>query len=108
MSLQWQFAAGILYVELFFVLILCLPFISNKIWGKVFKWRIFGFLNSIGNHFFVIVAGMFTMLFLDSVGEIKKYEKLADDYESQPGLNLHDPHTNKLEWYLEKLKFVIL
>ncbi|KAG7280858.1 hypothetical protein CRUP_010840 [Coryphaenoides rupestris] len=40
MSLQWMAVATFLYIEVFFVLLLCIPFISPKRWSRIFKSRL--------------------------------------------------------------------
>lgn len=95
MSLQWQFAAYILYAETFLVLLLALPFISNSFWHRVFKFKFFSWFGAIGQHAFIVVAGILSLLFLDSIREIQKYESLAEDMETTPGLIVNNPHTNK-------------
>lgn len=95
MSLQWQFAAYILYVETFLVLLLALPFLSNAFWHRIFKFRFFSWLGMIGQHAFLVIAGILSLLFMDSIREIQKYEKLVEETENQMGINMNNPHTNK-------------
>ena len=95
MSLQWQFAAYILYVETFLVLLLALPFISNKFWYRIFKFKFFSWIGMVGQHAFLVVAGILSLLFLDSIREIQKYEKIVEETEGQMGINMNNPHTNK-------------
>jgi len=95
MSLQWQFAAYILYVETFLVLLLALPFISNKFWHRIFKIKLFSWIGMIGQHAFLVIAGILSLLFLDSIREIQKYEGIIEETEGQMGINMNNPHTNK-------------
>jgi len=95
MSLQWQFAAYVLYAETFLVLLLSLPFISNRFWHKIFKFKFFSWIGHVGQHAFIVVAGILSLLFMDSIREIQKYETLADEMETTPGLIVNNPHTNK-------------
>jgi len=37
MSLHWTLIAGFLYAEIALILVLLLPFISNRAWNKVFN-----------------------------------------------------------------------
>ena len=64
MSLHWTLIAGFLYAEIAVVLILLIPFISNKTWRKLFKSR---FLKGIENQFiyyFYILVAILVLFFL--------------------------------------------
>lgn len=110
MSLQRVFAAYVLYTEVFLVLLLSVPFLSNKFWARVFRFQLFSWIGHIGQHAFIVVAGILSLLFLDSIREIKKYESLADDMDHQAGYMMHDPHTNKFRaqrnFYISLFAFV--
>jgi len=97
MSIQWQFASTILTIESALVVIFCLPFISNKFWNRIFKWKLLSWVGHIGQHAFLVVASILAMLFMESIREIQKYEKMADEtIGSAAGYHPHqDPHTNK-------------
>jgi len=49
----------------------------------------------VGQHAFLVVAGILSLLFLDSIREIQKYEKIVEETEGQMGINMNNPHTNK-------------
>jgi len=73
MSLHWTLIAGFLYAEIAVVLILLIPFISNKTWRKLFKSR---FLKGIENQFiyyFYILVAILVLFFLDAIREMNKY-----------------------------------
>jgi len=110
MSLQWIFAAYILYAEVGIVLLLSIPFIPNTFWNSVFKLKIFSWLGHVGQHAFIVIAGILSLLFLDSIREIQKYDKLADEMDHTAGIITHDPHTNKFRaqrnFYISLFAFV--
>ncbi|NP_001086173.1 MGC84076 protein [Xenopus laevis] len=73
MSLQWTAVATFLYVEVFLVLLLCIPFISPTRWQKIFKSRLVQLLVSYGNTFFLVLIVILVLLLLDAFREIQKY-----------------------------------
>ena len=46
MSLHWTLIAGFLYAEIAVILLLLLPFVSNRAWNKLFKSK---FLKGLEN-----------------------------------------------------------
>lgn len=73
MSLQWTAVATFLYVEVFLVLLLCIPFISPTRWQKIFKSRLVQLVVAYGNTFFVVLIVILVLLLLDAFREIQKY-----------------------------------
>ncbi|CAF1030627.1 unnamed protein product [Adineta steineri] len=73
MSFQWTFLATFLYCELVVVFILLLPFISPVIWQKFFKSRIAKAFTAGAKYYFNFIICIFTLLFLDSIRELRKY-----------------------------------
>lgn len=73
MSLQWTAVATFLYAEVFFVLLLCIPFISPKRWNKVFKSRIIQTIALYGNTSFMVAIAILVFLLVDAVREVRKY-----------------------------------
>merc|ERR1712226_294743 len=97
MAIQYQFAAGVLYCEVAVVILLCLPFISNRFWNRIFKWK---FLKTIGenfgSHVFLVIASILGLLFFDSINSMAKYEKQSEDADEQGKVIIgHDPHSSK-------------
>jgi len=73
MSLHWTLIAGCLYLEIAIVLLLLIPFISNKVWSKLFKSRFLkGIENQLGYYFYILVA-ILVLFFLDAIREMNKY-----------------------------------
>ncbi len=57
MSLHWTLIAGFLYAEIAFVLLLLVPFVTNRAWNSVFKSRFLkGLENQLIYYFYVLVA----------------------------------------------------
>uniref|UniRef100_A0A3B3HU57 Endoplasmic reticulum transmembrane protein n=2 Tax=Oryzias latipes TaxID=8090 RepID=A0A3B3HU57_ORYLA len=73
MSLQWTAVATFLYVEVFLVLLLCIPFISPKRWSKVFKSRILQTIALYGNTWFMVAIAILVFLLIDAFREVRKY-----------------------------------
>ncbi|XP_068454469.1 B-cell receptor-associated protein 31 [Clinocottus analis] len=73
MSLQWTAVATFLYVEVFFVLLLCIPFISPKRWSKIFKSRIIQTIALYGNTSFMVAIAILVFLLIDAFREVRKY-----------------------------------
>ncbi|GLD71457.1 B-cell receptor-associated protein 31 [Lates japonicus] len=74
MSLQWTAVATFLYAEVFFLLLLCIPFISPKRWNKIFKSRIVQTIALYGNTWFMVAIVILIFLFIavERIGERRK------------------------------------
>ncbi|XP_031149009.1 B-cell receptor-associated protein 31 [Sander lucioperca] len=73
MSLQWTAVATFLYAEVFFVLLLCIPFISPKRWNNIFKSRIIQTIALYGNTSFMVAIAILVFLLIDAFREVRKY-----------------------------------
>lgn len=78
MTLQWTFVATCLYVEIFVVTLLVVPFISPPRWQTIFRSRIFGGLKNYANIYFNIFIAILVLLFLESIREVHKYSEPMD------------------------------
>jgi len=80
MSVQWTLVAVFLYVEIAFVVLLLVPFISSKTWQKFFKSRFLRSIESQANLYFMVFIVILVLLFVDSIREMSKYssEKVHD------------------------------
>jgi len=73
MSLHWTLIAGCLYLEIAILLLLLIPFISNRVWSKLFRSRFLkGIENQLGYYFYILVA-ILVLFFLDAIREMNKY-----------------------------------
>jgi len=73
MSIHWTLIAGFLYAEIGVILLLLVPFISTRMWNKVFKSRFLkGLENQLIYYFYVLVA-ILILFFLDAIREMQKY-----------------------------------
>lgn len=73
MSLHWTIIAGFLYCEIAVCLILLIPFISARVWNKLFKSRFLrGLENQLIYYFYVLVT-ILVLFFLDAIREMRKY-----------------------------------
>jgi len=73
MSIHWTLIAGFLYAEIGIILLLLVPFISTRMWNKVFKSRFLkGLENQLIYYFYVLVA-ILILFFLDAIREMQKY-----------------------------------
>uniref|UniRef100_A0A0B7B8G7 Endoplasmic reticulum transmembrane protein n=1 Tax=Arion vulgaris TaxID=1028688 RepID=A0A0B7B8G7_9EUPU len=75
MTLQWTFVAGVLYIEIFLVSILLLPFVSPKTWQKLFRSRFTSVFSRYSNIYFNIFIAILVLLFLESIRETWKYSE---------------------------------
>ncbi|XP_036389642.1 B-cell receptor-associated protein 31 [Megalops cyprinoides] len=73
MSLQWTAVATFLYAEVFFVLLLCVPFISPQRWSKIFKSRLVKAIMTYGNTYFMVSMAILVFLLIDAFREVRKY-----------------------------------
>uniref|UniRef100_UPI00358F473D B-cell receptor-associated protein 31 n=1 Tax=Myxine glutinosa TaxID=7769 RepID=UPI00358F473D len=73
MSLQWTAVASLLYVEVFLIVLLCLPFISPPRWQRIFCSRVLTLFVSYGNFYFNILIVILMLLFADGLRETRKY-----------------------------------
>ncbi|XP_057685612.1 B-cell receptor-associated protein 31 [Corythoichthys intestinalis] len=73
MSLQWTAVAAFLYVEVFLVLLLCIPFISAKRWNSVFRSRLVQTIALYGNTSFMVAMAILVFLLIDAFREVRKY-----------------------------------
>jgi len=112
MAIQYQFAAGVLYCEVAVVILLCLPFISNRFWARIFKWKFLKFVGEkFGSHVFLVFASILGLLFFDSINSMAKYEKQSEDADEQGKVIIgHDPHSSKFRaqrnFYITMFAFV--
>ncbi|XP_005090967.1 B-cell receptor-associated protein 31 isoform X2 [Aplysia californica] len=92
MTLQWTFVATVLYVEIFLVSVLLLPFISPKTWQKVFRSRLASMFAVYSKIYFYIFIAILLLLFAESIREVKKYSdplEVADVKHGQAAETFH-------------------
>ncbi|CAL8369893.1 unnamed protein product [Lota lota] len=73
MSLQWMAVATFLYMEVFLVLLLCIPFISPKRWSRLFKSQMVQTIALYGNTSFMVAIAILVFLLIDAFREVRKY-----------------------------------
>jgi len=96
MSLQWTLVATFLYVEVGFMIILLLPFISPTRWQKIFKSRIVVALTSYGSLYFNVILVALVLLLLDAIREITKYKTRLNTSNDPTHGSLHYGPTMEL------------
>jgi len=74
MSLQWQFVAVILYIEIGATLLLCLKFISSRWWSAVFKSNIAKAIAHHGSTLFYILTSILGLFFVDAFRDVRKWD----------------------------------
>jgi len=89
MSFQWTFLATFLYCELVVVVILLLPFISPVAWQRLFKSRLAKAFTAGAKYYFNFIICVFTLLFLDSIRELRKYSDVEVKDLSLPQAETH-------------------
>jgi len=83
MSIHWTLIAGFLYAEIGIILLLLVPFISTRMWNKVFKSRFLkGLENQLIYYFYVLVA-ILILFFLDAIREMQKYSSEEQQQKTQ-------------------------
>lgn len=82
MSLHWTIIAGFLYAEIGFMLALLLPFVSTRMWHKLFKSRFLRGLESQLIYYFYVLVAILILFFLDAIREMTKYssEEKKDEH----------------------------
>jgi len=73
MSIHWTLIAGFLYAEIGVILLLLVPFISTRMWHKVFKSRFLRGLESQLIYYFYVLVAILILFFLDAIREMQKY-----------------------------------
>lgn len=73
MSIHWTIIAGFLYAEIGFVMALLVPFISTRMWHKLFKSRFLRGLESQLIYYFYVLVAILILFFLDAIREMTKY-----------------------------------
>ncbi|XP_074644525.1 B-cell receptor-associated protein 31-like [Tubulanus polymorphus] len=82
MSLQWTFVATFLYTEIFFVILLLVPWISAARWQKIFKSRLLKNLESHSHLYFNILIVILVILFMDAIRDVRNYSSAIDPVEA--------------------------
>jgi len=81
MTLQWTFVASVLYLEIFLISLLMLPFINPKTWQKVFRSGLVNWLSKYSKIYFYVFIAILVLLFSESVREVLKYSEPVDSDE---------------------------
>ena len=68
MSLHWTIIAGFLYAEIAAILLLLLPFFSNKTWNKLFRSRFLQGLQGQVIYYFYVLVAILVLFFLGKYG----------------------------------------
>ncbi|CAG0895007.1 unnamed protein product [Cyprideis torosa] len=89
MSIQWSIAAGFLYLEMAFICLLMLPWISATTWRKIFKSRFLRYLEAQSQFVFYCLLGLLGVFFIDALREMYRYGDV-DDPKHQGTIRDHD------------------
>lgn len=81
MTLQWSFVAAFLYLEVFALVLLMLPFIKPYMWQRFFNSGIVKSVTAYAYIYFNVFLFILVLLFLDSVREVSKYTDAKDDLD---------------------------
>ncbi|KAK0407991.1 hypothetical protein QR680_003707 [Steinernema hermaphroditum] len=73
MTFQWTVVAATLYVEIFVVLILLLPWIRPTLWNKFFKSRAICSITRFAGVYSYVGVSILVLLFFDAIREVRKY-----------------------------------
>ncbi|CAF0732730.1 unnamed protein product [Brachionus calyciflorus] len=77
MTIQWMLAAGFLYSEIAFVMILLIPIISPTKWKDIFNSRLINKISPKANVFFNFLIVCLLILLLDASRDIYRYSESA-------------------------------
>jgi len=86
MSIHWTLIAGFLYAEIGVILLLLVPFISTRMWNKVFKSRFLKGLESQLIYYFYVLVAILILFFLDAIREMQKYSS-EEQLQQQKGMS---------------------
>ena len=78
MCLQWTLVAGFLYAENALLVLILLPFISDKFWNTILRIRFIRKLEKQFIYYFYCVVSILILCFLDSIREMTKYSSRED------------------------------
>jgi len=87
MSIHWTLIAGFLYAEIGTILLLLVPFISTKMWNKVFKSRFLRGLESQLIYYFYVLVAILILFFLDAIREMQKYSAEETQQKTAVGMS---------------------
>lgn len=82
MSLHWTIIAGFLYAEIGFMMALLIPFISTRMWHRLFKSRFLRGLESQLIYYFYVLVAILILFFLDAIREMTKYS--SEEKKDEP------------------------
>jgi len=85
MSIHWTLIAGFLYAEIGAILLLLVPFISTRMWNKVFKFKFLKGLESQLIYYFYVLVAILILFFLDAIREMQKYSS-EEQHQQQVGM----------------------
>ncbi|KAF8766402.1 B-cell receptor-associated protein 29 like protein [Argiope bruennichi] len=89
MTIQWTLIASFLYLELFIIILLILPFISARIWKYILRFHLWEAIGEKANTYFMVFLMVLVLFLLDSVREMVKYTgKHPHDYEVELQTNM--------------------
>jgi len=81
MSLHWTLIAGFLYTEIRFLFLLLIPFISPKVWHKLFKSKLLKGIENQFIYYFYVLVTILILFLLDAIREMRKYSE--EQFEEQ-------------------------
>eukprot|EP00092_Neocalanus_flemingeri_P011624 GFUD01012525.1.p1 GENE.GFUD01012525.1~~GFUD01012525.1.p1 ORF type:complete len:247 (+),score=42.30 GFUD01012525.1:97-741(+) len=83
MSLQWTLVAGFLYAELALLVLLLLPYISDRVWSSILRISFIRKLERQFVYYFYCLISILILCFLDSIREMTKYSSREDVAKEQ-------------------------
>jgi B-cell receptor-associated protein 31 len=105
MSFQWGCAAMMLYGELAVTFVLCVPYISNNRWHKLFKLKLLQSLASTCLIMFYCAVVFLFVLLIDSTRETMKYQDQAATHDVR--MNPMGEHEIHLKMFRAQRNFYI-
>ncbi|XP_072181865.1 B-cell receptor-associated protein 31-like [Diadema setosum] len=81
MTLQWTFVAAFLYMEVFVLILLMLPFIKPYMWQRVFQSGLIKSISAYAYIYFNVFIFVLTLLLIDAVREVRKYTEAKEEVD---------------------------
>lgn len=76
MSVQWTLIAGVLYAEIFVVLLLILPIFSPSRWNRILNSKFMKGIRSQASWYFYFILIILILFLIDAVREMRKYSNV--------------------------------
>lgn len=84
MSLMWVLVASGLYAEIAVITILLLPFISSRVWNRIFKSNFIAWLSSYASFYFRACVIALCLTVVEAWRQVRNKSEMYNEYKSDP------------------------